>query len=72
MGGGYLILILSAALTFLALLAAGVSTVEEFVGITEVRAMAEPGLREILLLALGAVAGMVMLLSRRRYLTLGH
>ncbi len=70
-GGGYLALILSAALTFLVLRVTGVATVEEFVGNSEVRNLADPGLREILLSACGAVAGMVMVLSLRRYLIPG-
>ena len=69
--GGYLALILSAALTFLALRVSGVVMVEEFTINTEVRNLAEPGLREILVSGCGALAGMVMLLSRRHYLTPG-
>jgi Domain of unknown function (DUF389) len=69
--GGYLALILSAALTFLALRVSGVVMVEEFIINTEVRNLAEPGLREILVSGCGALAGMVMLLSRRHYLIPG-
>ncbi len=69
--GGYLALILAAALTFLALRVSGVVLVEEFTINTEVRNLAEPGLREILLSGFGALAGMVMLLSRRHYLIPG-
>jgi uncharacterized membrane protein len=69
--GGYLALILSAALIFLALRISGVVMIEEFTVNTEVRNLAEPGLREILLSAGGALAGMVMLLSRRHYLIPG-
>jgi hypothetical protein len=68
---GYLVLILSAALIFLALRLTGVVMVEEFTVNPEVQNLAEPGLREILLSACGALAGMVMLLSRRRYLIPG-
>ena len=68
--GGYLALILAAALTFLALRVSGVVG-EEFTANTEVRSLAEPGLREILLSGCGALAGMVMLLSRRHYLIPG-
>ena len=68
---GYLVLVLSAALIFLALRLTGVVMVEEFTVNPEVRNLAEPGLREILLSACGALAGMVMLLSRRRYLIPG-
>jgi hypothetical protein len=69
--GGYLALILAAALTFLALRMSGVVLVEEFTINTEVRNLAEPGLREVLLSGCGALAGMVMLLSRRHYLIPG-
>ncbi len=69
--GGYLALILAASLTFLALRVTGVVLVEEFTINTEVRNLAEPGLREILLSTGGALAGMVMLLSRRHYLIPG-
>jgi hypothetical protein len=69
--GGYLALILSAALVFLAMRMSGVVLVEEFTVNPEVRNLAEPELREILLSACGALAGMVMLLSRRRYLIPG-
>ena len=70
-GVGYLALILSAALTFLALHITGVATVEEFTGNSEVKKLADPDLRDILLSAGGAVAGIVMLLSLRRYLIPG-
>jgi hypothetical protein len=68
---GYLALILSAALVFLVLRWAGVTTVEEFVGNSQVGELADPTLREILLSACGAVAGVVMMLSYRRYLIPG-
>jgi hypothetical protein len=69
--GGYLALIFSAALVFLALRLSGVVMVEEFTINTEVRNLAEPGLREIIVSGCGALAGMVMLLSRRHYLIPG-
>jgi hypothetical protein len=69
--GGYLALILAAALTFLALRISGVVLAEEFTINPEVRNLAEPGLREVLLSGFGALAGMVMLLSRRHYLIPG-
>ena len=71
MVGGYLALVLSAGLTFLALRMSGVVLAEEFTINPEVRNLAEPGLREVLLSAFGALAGMVMLLSRRHYLIPG-
>ena len=69
--GGYLALTLSAVLVFLVLRVTGVVLVEELNANTEVRNLAEPGLREILLSGCGALAGMVMLLSRRHYLIPG-
>ena len=69
--GGYLALTISAALVFFALRATGMVLVEEFTINAEVRNLAEPGLREILLSGCGALAGMVMLLSRRHYLIPG-
>ena len=69
--GGYLALTLSAALVFLALRVTSVVLVESQNVNTEVRNLAEPGLREILLSGCGALAGMVMLLSRRHYLIPG-
>jgi uncharacterized membrane protein len=68
---GYLALILSAALVFLVLRWTGVSTVEEFGGNSQVRELVNPTLREIILSACGAVAGVVMMLSYRRYLIPG-
>ena len=62
---GYLTLALSAALVFLLLRWAGVVTAEEFVGNSQVEELANPTLREILVSACGAVAGMVMMLSYR-------
>jgi hypothetical protein len=55
--GGYLALALSAALVFLVLRATGVVLVEELNVNTEVRNLAEPGLREILVSGCGALAG---------------
>lgn len=70
-GIGYLTLAFSAALIFLVLRLTGVATVEEFVANSEVQSLANPTLRDILLSACGAVAGMVMLISYRRYLIPG-
>ena len=70
-GAGYLALVLSAALVFVLLLLAGVVRAEEFVDNPEVRTLADPTLREILVSACGAVAGMVMILSYRDYLVPG-
>lgn len=68
---GYLTLALSAALGFLVLRLVGVATLEEFVGNSQVEELVNPTLREILLSACGAIAGMVMVLSYRRYLIPG-
>jgi len=62
---GYPVLALSAALVFLVLLLAGVSTIEEFVGNTEVETLVHPTLREMFLSASGAVAGVIMMTSYR-------
>lgn len=70
-GAGYLALVLAAALVFLALRLAGVATVEEFVGNSEIDTLADPTLREILMSACGAIAGMIMVLSYREYLIPG-
>jgi len=70
-GVGYLVLALAAALAFAAMRAAGVGTVEEFVGNSEVKLLKDPTLREVLLSACGAVAGMTMVLSYRRYVIPG-
>jgi hypothetical protein len=70
-GAGYLALVLSAALVFILLLLTGVVRVEEFADNPEVQTLADPTLREILVSACGAVAGMVMILSYREYLVPG-
>ena len=62
---GYLALALSAALTFLVLSLTGVATVEEFTRNSQVEELAHPTLREVLVSACGALAGMVMMLSYR-------
>ena len=52
----------------------GLQGLEEVISLSvvrEVRNLAEPGLREVLLSGFGALAGMVMLLSRRHYLIPG-
>ncbi len=68
---GYLALALSAAVVFLALLLAGVSTIEEFVANTEVETLAHPTLREMIMSLCGAVAGVIMMTSYRLYLIPG-
>jgi hypothetical protein len=70
-GVGYLALVLSTALAFLVLRLTGVATVEEFFGNPEVESLANPTLRDVLLSACGAVAGVVMVTSYRRYLIPG-
>ena len=68
---GYLVLAVSAALLLLVLRLTGVATVGEFVANHEVESLAHPALRDALLSACGALAGMVMLTSYRRYLIPG-
>lgn len=70
-GAGYLALVLSAALTFLLLRLTGVATVEQFVSDPEVETLAYPTLRDVLLSACGAVAGVTMILSYRLFLIPG-
>ena len=70
-GAGYLALVLSTALTFLVLYLTGVATVEQFVGDPEVETLAHPTLRDVLLSACGAVAGVTMMLTYRLYLIPG-
>ncbi len=69
---GYLTLVISAALAFLVMRWAGVVTTGKFVGNSQVQELAEPTLRDILLSACGALAGVVMMLSYRRYLIPGR
>lgn len=59
-GAGYLALIIAAALAFLVLRLTGVTTAEEFLVNPEVETIASPTLRDILVSACGAVAGMLM------------
>jgi hypothetical protein len=66
-GAGYLTLILAAALTFLLLRLLGMADVEQFIHNYEVKTLSHIPLREALLSAGGAVAGMTMVLSHRRY-----
>jgi hypothetical protein len=69
---GYLVLALAAALVLVVLRLTGVATVgEEFAHNHAVKALAHPALRGVLLSACGALAGMVMLTSYRRYLLPG-
>lgn len=68
---GYLTLIVSAALTFLLLRLLGVAGVEQFVHNYEVKALSHIPLREVVVSACGAVAGMTMVLSHRRYIIPG-
>ena len=59
--GGYLALALSAALVFLVLRATGVVLVEELNANMEVRNLAEPGLREVLLSGCGALVALLVI-----------
>jgi len=68
---GYLVLALAAALVLVVLRLTGVATVGEFAHNHAVKALADPALRGVLLSACGALAGMIMLTSYRRYLLPG-
>ena len=68
---GYLVLALSAALVLVVMRLTGVTTVGEFAHNHAVKSLAHPALRGVLLSACGALAGMVMLTSYRRYLLPG-
>jgi Domain of unknown function (DUF389) len=70
-GAGYLVLAIAAAVVFVVLHLIGIGTVEEFISNSEVQTLAHPTVREILISACGAVGGMVMVLSYRRYLVPG-
>jgi hypothetical protein len=59
------------ALAFAALRATGVGTVDEFMGNSEIKLLENPLLREVLVSACGAVAGMTMVLLYRRYVITG-
>jgi hypothetical protein len=70
-GIGYLVLALAAALTFLVLRLTGVASVEQFIGNAEVKTISDLRLREVLVSACAALAGMTMILAHRRYLIPG-
>ncbi len=64
---GYLTLMLSAALTFLLLRVLGMADVEQFVHNYEVKTLSHLPLHEGIISLCGALAGMTMVLSHRRY-----
>ena len=64
-GVGYLVLIISAALAFLLLRLTGVVVVDEFLGNSQVEELTNPTLREILVSACAAVAGITMVVAYR-------
>ena len=68
---GYLVLALAAAIVLAVLRLAGAVTVGGFVHNHEVKALAHPALRGVLLSACGALAGMIMLTTYRQYLLPG-
>lgn len=70
-GVGYAVLVLGAALMFLVLRLGGAATVGELVGNPEVHHIEDPTLKELLLSACGAVAGIVMVLAFRRSVIAG-
>ena len=62
---GYLVLMISAALAFLLLRLTGVVAVDEFLGNSQVEELTNPTLREILVSACAAVAGITMVVAYR-------
>ena len=70
-GVGYAVLVLAAALMFLALHWGGVVSVDEFVANPEVERIAHPTLAETLVSACAAVAGVIMVLAYRESVIAG-
>lgn len=70
-GVGYAVLVLAAALMFLALRVGGVVSIDEFVANPEVLRIAHPTLAETLVSACAAVAGVVMVLAYRESVIAG-
>ncbi|MEJ7709203.1 MAG: DUF389 domain-containing protein [Pyrinomonadaceae bacterium] len=68
---GYAVLILAAALTMFVLLATQSVEVSELVGNPEVKNLASPKLKEMIVSGAAAVAGMVMIASYRRSVIAG-
>ena len=68
---GYLALAIGAALAFALLRLTGVATVEEFLGNSETKVLADLTVREVLLSSLGALAGMIMIVAYRRSVIAG-
>ena len=70
-GVGYAVLVLAAAMTFLLLTATDTVTVAELTENPEVHAIEHPTIKETLVSACAAVAGMVMVLAYRRSVIAG-
>lgn len=68
---GYAALIVAAALAFLLLRATGAASVEDFVTNPEVKHLAHPTAKEVIVSACGAVAGAVMIAAYRRSVIAG-
>ena len=68
---GYALVILGAALMFLVLRLAGATTVEQLAQNPEVQRIAKPGLSDVLVSAIAAVAGVTMLAAYRRTVIAG-
>lgn len=68
---GYAVLILAAALAFLLLRVTGAASVEDFLTNSEVKHLAHPTAKEILVSACAAIAGAVMIASYRRSVIAG-
>ncbi len=68
---GYAVLIAAAALTMLVLLGASAVTAQEFVGNSQVKAIIDPDLKNIVVPICGALAGAVMFAAYRRSVIAG-
>ena len=70
-GLGYMLLVIASALTMLVLLATNTVTVAEFIGNPEVEHISHPTLKEMLVSACAAAAGIVMIAAYRRTVIAG-
>lgn len=70
-GAGYAVLILAAAVTFLALTLTGYATIAELLANPEVEHISHPQLKELLVSGCGAAAGAVMITAYRRSVIAG-
>ena len=70
-GVGYMLLVIASALTMLVLLATNTVTVAEFIGNPEVEHISHPTVKEMLVSACAAAAGIVMIAAYRRTVIAG-